>query len=419
MMVDIKDSRSGKSVDATESIALYLHIPFCRTKCPYCDFNTYAGIQSLLPSYLEALQTEVSLWGQGLEAPEVGSVFLGGGTPSLLEPGQMDRLLGAIRDAFRLREDAEVTAEVNPDDVTVARIQGFFSSGVNRVSMGVQSLDRGLLEVLGRRHDDKGAVRAFRAIREAGCSNINVDLMYGLPHQTLEQWDSTVQGVLDLGPDHISAYCLTLEEGTPLERRVRLGLLPEPDPDLAAEMYASAEERLSSDGYACYEISNWARPGRECRHNLVYWRNQPYLGVGPGAHSYLGGLRFRVVDSPAEYIARVRGWREAAQQSRLSLDAGNLERIPQVAEVETISQALEMAETAILTLRLREGLALSAFKDRFGQDFRQVFGDVVAETTELGLLEVMGREGEEAARLTTRGRLLGNQVFWRFLSHLS
>ena len=418
-MVDIIESRIGRAVGAAEGIALYLHIPFCRTKCPYCDFNTYAGIMPLLPAYLEALQTEVSLWGRGLGAPEVVSVFLGGGTPSLLQPSQMDRLLGAIREAFRLREDAEVTAEVNPDDVTVARMQGFLSSGINRVSMGVQSLDRDLLEVLGRRHDDRGAVQAFRALREAGCSDVNVDLMYGLPHQTLEQWESTLQGVLDLGPDHVSAYCLTLEEGTPMERRVRLGLLPEPDPDLAAEMYASAEERLGSAGYVCYEISNWARPGHECRHNLVYWRNQPYLGVGPGAHSYLGGHRFRVVDSPAEYIARVRSWREAAQHGPLSLDAGSLERIPQVAEVEAISQSLEMAETAMLTLRLREGLALSAFQDRFGQDFRQVFGDVVAETTELGLLEVVGSEGEESARLTTRGRLLGNQVFWRFLSNLS
>ena len=297
-----------RAVGTAESIGLYLHIPFCRTKCPYCDFNTYAGILPLLPSYLEALQTEVRLWGQRLGAPEVVSVFLGGGTPSLLQPGQMDRLLGVIREAFRLREDAEVSAEVNPDDVTVERIEGFLSSGVNRVSMGVQSLDRGLLEVLGRRHDDKGAIRAFRAIREAGCANVSVDLMYGLPYQTLEQWDSTLQGVLDLGPDHVSAYCLTLEEGTPMEHKARLGLLPEPDPDLAAEMYGRAEERLGSAGYDCYEISNWARPGRECRHNLVYWRNQPYLGVGPGAHSFLGGHRFRVVDSPAEYIARVGSW---------------------------------------------------------------------------------------------------------------
>ena len=418
-MVDIRDNMGSKAAGAAEGIALYVHIPFCRTKCPYCDFNTYAGIQSLLPSYLEALQTEVELWGRGLGAPEVVSIFLGGGTPSLLQPGQMERLLGAIRQAFRMREDTEVSAEVNPDDVTVERIRGFVAAGVNRVSMGVQSLDAGLLDVLGRRHDDRGAVRAFRALREAGCADVNVDLMYGLPYQTLEQWESTLERVLDLRPEHVSAYCLTLEEGTPMEHRVRLGLLPEPDPDLAAEMYASAEDRLGSAGYDCYEISNWARPGRECRHNLVYWRNQPYLGVGPGAHSYVGGHRFRVVDSPTEYIARVRSWRENAQSGALGIDAGSLERIPQVAEVEAISQSLEMAETAMLTLRLREGLALSAFRERFGRDFRQVFGDVVAETTELGLLEVVDSGGDETARLTTRGRLLGNQVFWRFLSNVS
>ena len=418
-MVDITIDQGGRTVGAAGSIALYLHIPFCRTKCPYCDFNTYAGLQSLIPGYLEALQSEVSLWGRGLGSPEVGSVFLGGGTPSLLQPGQMDRLLGAIRGAFRLREDAEVTAEVNPDDVTTDRIEGFLSSGINRVSMGVQSLDRGLLEVLGRRHDDQGAIRAFRAIREAGCMNVSVDLMYGLPYQTLEQWDSTLQGVVGLGPDHVSAYCLTLEEGTPMEHRVRLGMLPEPDPDLAAEMYDLLEERLDSAGFVCYEISNWARPGRECRHNLVYWRNHPYLGVGPGAHSSLGGHRFRVIDSPTEYVARIRSWEEAVGPPSLSLDAGSLERIPQVAEVETISRSLEMAETAMLTLRLREGLALSAFRTRFGQDFRQVFGDVVAETTELGLLEVVGSEEAEVARLTSQGRLLGNQVFWRFLRNLS
>ena len=415
--VDIKQSHPGSERARTlaDGIALYIHIPFCRTKCSYCDFNTYAGIGHLIPRYMESLEMEVGIWGEALGHPLVTTVFLGGGTPSLLSPEQLGGLLDTVRREFSLREDAEITTEVNPDDVAAERLAGFRSQGVNRLSMGVQSLNDPLLQLLGRRHSAEAAMRAYRRVREAGFTNVSLDLMYGLPHQGMEQWRDTLQAVVGMGPEHISAYCLTLEEGTPLERWVREGQQPEPDPDLAAEMYLHAESTLKSSGYEWYEISNWAQSGFESRHNLAYWHNIPYLGVGPGAHSYLGGYRFSIERDPAQYIDKVRCWSLDSASPALALDLVALQGIPQVEEVEAIDLALETAETAIMGLRLREGIDLKGFRQRFGRDLLEMYGEVVREVEGLGLLEVVGDGVGEQIRLTSRGRLLGNQVFWRFL----
>ncbi|MBM3946467.1 MAG: coproporphyrinogen III oxidase family protein, partial [SAR202 cluster bacterium] len=220
-----------------EGIALYFHIPFCQTKCSYCDFNTYAGLNDLIPAYVRALNAEVANWGRLLDRSRVATVFFGGGTPSLLSPRQMASVMDAVRRAFALAPHAEVTAEANPEDITVERLRGFMECGVNRLSMGSQTLDRGLLKLLSRRHTAERAVEALATAREVGFRNVNLDLMYGLLLQTMEQWQATVHRVLELRPEHLSAYCLTLEEGTPLHRWVRRGSLPEPDPDLAADMY--------------------------------------------------------------------------------------------------------------------------------------------------------------------------------------
>ena len=405
---------SSAARSMAQGIGLYVHIPFCQTKCPYCDFNTYAGIERLMPSYLEALATELRLWGSFLRRPPVNTVFLGGGTPSLLTPPQLASLLAAVEDAFRLRPGAEVTAEVNPDDVSVQRMSAFLSLGVNRVSMGVQSLDPGLLQVLGRRHSAGQAVASCRLLREAGFENVNLDLMYGLPFQDLSQWQSTLTGALALEPEHLSAYCLTLEGGTPMERQVRAGSLPDPDPDLAADMYEWAQDLLASRGYVGYEISNWARPGLESRHNLTYWRNLPYLGVGPGAHSYLGGCRFAHCTQPADYINRVAQWADRGAVPGEGEDAAAFGAIPTVAAVETIDRQTEMAETLMMGLRLEEGVSFAGFADRFGLGLLEVYPGVVDDITSLGLAEVTGDAAACRLRLTPRGRLLGNQVFYRF-----
>ena len=411
--------RSAATTGASETargldrgIALYIHIPFCQTKCPYCDFNTYAGMHRLIPGYLEALAREIRTWGDLLGGPALNTVFLGGGTPSLLEPRQLESLLDAVRASFSLSKDAEVSAEVNPDDATVERIAAFRGAGVNRVSMGVQSLDDGLLKLLGRRHSAADAVEAFLRLRRAGLADVNLDLMYGLPYQSVEQWDETVREVIDLGPDHVSAYCLTLEEGTPLATQVSRGRVPEPDADLAAEMYQRADRALSASGYPWYELSNWARPGHESQHNLTYWRSLPYLGVGPGAHSFLGGYRFANLNLPAEYVRRIAAWAPADEGLAGVLEA----KSGAVEEVEVVDQPLEMADTMIMGLRLRDGLSVEGFRDRFGRDVGEVYGRQIAELESLGLLEAAGGPDGRTLRITERARLLANEVFWRFLA---
>ena len=390
-------------------ISLYVHIPFCQTKCPYCDFNTYAGIETLIPDYTRALIAEICHWGALLGRPRVGTIFFGGGTPSYV-PGQaIDSILEAVRGAFQVMPGAETTMEANPGDLSGERLSSLPQRGINRLSIGVQSLDSSLLKLLGRRHSSQEAVEAFRSARRAGFANISLDLMYGIPHQTLEQWRDTLNEVLSMSPEHLSLYCLTLEEGTPMAQQVRLGEIPESDPDLAADMYLLAEELLEQAGYGHYEISNWARPSRESLHNLTYWRNQAYLGVGPGAHSYLGEWRFHNINSPREYIRRI-GTVSPPGSSLEAISHEAIGQVPTVESVETIEQRLEMAETMMLGLRLEEGVSLEGFANRFDRVLLSVYADQVRELTSFGLLE----QKDGVLCLTGQGRLLGNEVFLRF-----
>lgn len=405
---DVSDAARSLS----RGIALYVHIPFCETKCPYCDFNTYAGINHLLPSYLASLQREIHVWGEALDHPMVNTVFLGGGTPSMLSPAQMRGLLTAVRAVFPIAAGAEVTAEVNPDDASPERLTAFREAGVNRVSLGVQSLDDGELHMLGRRHGASEALAALKAIRAAGFDDFSADLMYGLPHQTMETWRRTVEGIIGAAPSHVSAYALTLEEGTPFGKQAADGALPEQDVDLAADMYWWADRALSRAGFHNYEISNWAQPGRESRHNVTYWRNAPYLGVGPGAHSFLGGYRFANVKSPVAYMTRVRAWEALPGGIEALLREGP----GPVADVDPIDRRTEMADSVILGLRLTEGVSEEDFLARFGMGLQDVYGEVIAQNVSLGLLRLDGSGATGVVRLTERGRLLANEAFVRFLS---
>ncbi len=389
----------------SEPSALYVHIPFCAVKCPYCDFNTYAGIETLIAPYLGALRAEIELWGRLLGGPGVSTVFFGGGTPSYLPVGSVDALLNTIKGAFNLVDGVEVTLEANPDDLTLEKLASFLDTGVNRLSIGVQSLDDGLLRLLGRRHSADEALMAYRAARQAGFGNVSIDLMYGLPGQTVEQWGETLAAALDVGPSHVSMYCLTLEGGTPMERDVAARRLAEPDGDLAADMYLLAEAEAADAGYRHYEISNWSLPGMESRHNLAYWRNAPFLGVGPGAHSYLHGRRFRNIRSPREYIRRMN-----VPNPPLRGSEGGMAGAPVVEGVEEVSGELEMAETMMMGLRLDTGIDAACFASRFGAAPADIYGEVIGGLADDGLLEVSGG----AIRLTPRGRLLGNEVFSRF-----
>ena len=392
-------------------MGLYVHVPFCLTRCPYCDFNTYQGIEHLLAPYLEAVTTEFGLWGRALQSPAVGTVFFGGGTPSYLPDGYVGRMLEAARAAFNVRGDAEITLEANPGDLNQAACRRLLSQGVNRLSMGIQGLDDGLLTLLGRRHNSEEAVKAFRAARDAGFTDISLDLMYGLPHQSLAQWQDTLQTAVSLGPTHLSLYSLTLEEGTPLHRRVEHGELPEPDSDLAADMYNRARVLLAGAGYHHYEISNWARPGNVARHNLAYWLNRPYLGVGPGAHSRLGRYRFWEENSPRTYIDRVKWWQAAQPGPFGSLTEAELRTVSPVAGQEYIDRETACAETMFLGLRLLDGMDLAEASAEAGADLEARYRPTIEDLVGMGLLERQNGR----LRLTERAYFIANQVFIRFL----
>jgi oxygen-independent coproporphyrinogen-3 oxidase len=393
-------------------ISLYVHVPFCATKCPYCDFNTYARIESLVPEYVAALSSELRAWGALLGRPRVATVFYGGGTPSYLPAGALSSIAGAVRDSFAVVTGAEVTAEANPDDCTPERLSAIRAAGVNRLSIGVQSLDDRLLAVLGRRHDSKQAFRSYRSAREAGFTNVSIDLMYGLPGQTTAQWEATVDLAAGLEADHVSMYALAVEPGTPFAADVKEGRLPEPDADLAADMYEHAMESMGALGFRHYEISNWARPGRESRHNLAYWRNDAYLGVGPGAHSHLAGLRFAVVKPPRDYVRRAGALgRQSHARASWPEAVATMRGVGLFESVEEVSPQLEMAESMMMGLRLDTGIDARAFASRFGTTLDAAYRPEIADLTRLGLL-VSDLDG---IRLTRRGRLLGNEVFERFV----
>ena len=394
---------------AASAISLYVHIPFCETKCPYCDFNTYAAIEPLMPAYVVALESEIALWGRLLDSPQVHTVFFGGGTPSYLAAGDIRRTMAVIKSAFCLTSDAEVTLEANPGDFSDDNLAAYLDCGINRLSIGIQSFDDGLLKTLGRRHTAADATQACCQAAAAGFDNISIDLMYGLPYQSIGQWKSTLTQALELTPPHISMYCLTLEGGTPMERWVDQGTMPTPDPDLAADMYLMAQDAMRGAGYRHYEISNWALNGKRSLHNLTYWRNEPYLGVGPGAHSYLGEYRFNTVKSPRDYIRRMKDACTDVGNSPLRDKIG---RVPVVDEIERIDTPLEMAETMMMGLRLDEGISVTAFAGRFGAPPSDFFADTLDELQGLDLL--CTESG--ALRLTHRGRMLGNEVFSRFFA---
>ena len=396
-----------KAVD--QAISLYIHVPFCQTKCPYCDFNTYSGIENLIPSYSRAIVQEIRLWGNTLGRPRVDTIFFGGGSPSYIPPEQIEHILQAIEEAFQVSSNAEITIEANPGDLLEERASGFSKLKVNRLSLGVQSLSDSLLYILGRRHSSKDAVDAYWAARQLGIANINIDLMYGLPWQTVDQWHDTLNETLILSPEHLSLYCLTLEQGTLMNYQVNTGLIAEPDPDLAADMYNLAEKLLEKNNYIHYEISNWSKLGHESHHNLTYWHNKPYLGIGPGAHSYMGTWRFHNIASPRDYINQITKL-TAEAQAATDISYDSISKIPTVASIENIPRKLEMSETMMLGLRLSEGVSQEVFTERFDDTLQSVYGDQIEELIALGLL----KEQDRTLSLTPNGKLLGNEVFLRF-----
>jgi oxygen-independent coproporphyrinogen-3 oxidase len=415
--------------------SLYFHIPFCTHRCAYCDFNTYAGQEEMIPAYVDALNREVSYVGkqtkQLSDQPTIRTIFFGGGTPSLLSPLQFDSIFKSICSSFTLTDDVEITIEANPGTVSYENLLALRKIGINRISFGVQSANMEELRMLERTHDFFTVIEAVTSARKAGFDNLNLDLIYALPEQTLQTWQTTVKRILDLHPEHISAYALTLEHGTPFGRWSSKGMLPIPDPDLAAEMYEWASETLEANGYVQYEISNWAKTNSEvrmqndefdsafpiqhslfqCRHNLQYWRGLPYLAFGAGAHGYANGYRYSNALRIKTYIERV-----------IQHSSFNIQHFPlSPATVNQHKQTTkdDMSEFMMTGLRLtQEGVSENEFQVRFGESLRDVYKNEIEELLKMGLLESKTSEfskNSEVLRLTQRGRLLGNQVFMRFV----
>ncbi len=423
--------------------SIYIHIPFCKHRCAYCDFNTYAGQEDSIPAYIDALIREIDFVANqrikesAIQLPDystsqlsnystIHTVFFGGGTPSLLSAPQFDSILRALRSAFTFTADAEISIEANPGTISPEKLIAIRAAGINRISFGVQSANTEELRMLERIHDFFTVIEAASTARKAGFDNLNLDLIYGLPEQTLASWQTTLQRIVDLHPEHISAYALTLEHGTPFGRWSSKGLLPLPDPDLAAEMYEYAEEFLESKGYVHYEISNWAKNverstlnvqrSYECRHNLQYWHSLPYLAFGAGAHGYANGYRYSNALRIKTYIERLS-----------PPSASGLLPFPlSPATVNQHKQTLkdDMSEYMLNNLRLTNvGAAESDFRLRFGSRLLDVYPKEIEELVKNGLLEYAktseapknGETSEVCLRLTKRGRLLGNQVFMQFL----
>ena len=402
-------NREPKPGTMSAPLSLYLHIPFCRHRCAYCDFNTYTSLSDLQTPYATALAREVAQVAQAAAQarPAAHTIFFGGGTPSLMAAPDLARIMDSVRRHFRLADDAEITMEANPGTVNGPYLQAVRALGVNRISFGMQSAVGSELALLEREHDLQAVVDAVQLSRAAGFDNLSLDLIYGLPDQSLRSWQTSLEAALSLQTEHLSLYCLTIEPGTPMQRWLRQGRIPAPDPDLAADQYALACSMLAERGWQHYEISNWARPGRAGRHNLTYWRNDAYLGLGAGAHGHAGGYRYEVVKQPRVYLRRLHEEtslpEEAAPHFPLSVA---------VAQAHAVSTQEAMADTMITRLRLlQEGVDLAAFETQFGCSVYQAFDGAAQQLVDWGLLYV----SEGRLLLTERGWFLSNQVFYRFV----
>ncbi|MFB3903100.1 MAG: radical SAM family heme chaperone HemW [Acidobacteriota bacterium] len=376
---------------SSESFGIYVHIPFCVRKCPYCDFVSAAGGSAERASYLNALEKEIrsSQW-KGCSAR---TIYFGGGTPSELGPPDLRRIMEALREAFKVSPEPECSIECNPGTLSRRKLAAMRSLGFNRLSLGVQSFSDRFLRALGRIHTSGEALEAWRLIRSESFGNVNLDLIFGIPGQTLENWREDLRQALELRPEHLSLYDLTIEPETEFGRLKRQGRLPEVDEELAASMYETAADLTAAAGYGHYEISNFALPGRECRHNLVYWRNQEYLGFGVSAASYAAGVRSVNVKATAEYV-------RAVHQGKAT--TGYKERLePRAA----------LGEEIMLRLRLAEGLAASDLAAKYNLDPEILYAETMKHFISEGLLT----RQNGSIRLTARGRLLANEVCRRFL----
>ncbi len=387
-------------------LSIYIHIPFCAVRCGYCAFNTYTDLAHLMPEYIDALCSELASAAQKVRDKRVHTVYFGGGTPSLLSPPQVEQIFGQVSRLFHINDDAEISLEANPDDLNEAYLRDLRNIGFNRLSIGMQSANPAILRMFDRQHDLAAVDAAVSSARLAAFDNINLDVIFGSPGESLADWKETVTAVLRLSPEHISMYGLELKGGTRLRLKVDAGELPRPDDDVFADMYEFASASLAPAGYDQYEISNWCRPGKECRHNLQYWRNLDYIGVGAGAHGFAEGRRYSTIAAPERYIAALSNGGDGRDAASLT---------PAVAKSTRVTEADDLYETIMMGLRLtQEGIDRARFKQRFGRDLVEMFPDATHKLCAAGLLDVTAGH----VRLSESGRLLSNFVIRQFVSRI-
>lgn len=375
---------------------LYIHIPFCQQKCFYCDFLSLPSNHDQTGEYLKALLKEMDYYSQSMDAGQVfDTVFIGGGTPSLLKIEELEEIFQALFKKFKINPVAEITIECNPESLTFEKIVRLEDLGVNRFSLGVQSFDQGLLEKMGRTHNRERAVEAIEDFKRAKVENFSLDFIYGLPQQSLEQWQESLRLALKFKPNHLSLYNLMVSEGTVFAELAKQGRLELPSEEEQVQMLEMAVALLAAENYSHYEIANFAQPGFESKHNLIYWRNQQYLGLGVGAFSYWQGERRGNTLDLGEYI---KTWTEDFQ--------------PVFSEIEKITPQQEETETIIMALRLQEGISYEKMKERFQIDFLAKYEKAIDWAISSGLAEEV--EGQ-VFRLTEKGIPVSNQVMIRFL----
>lgn len=373
---------------------LYIHIPFCHQICNYCDFNKVFFKDQPVDAYIDSLGQELALWKQqgALDKP-LETIFLGGGTPTSLSPEQLEKLLGYIHQYVPMADNLEWTSEANPDELTEEKMRVLFNGGVNRLSMGVQSFDEDLLKRLGRTHSNGDVKKAVEAARRVGFTNISFDLMYGLPGQTMEQWEDTMKQAFEFDLPHFSAYSLIIEPKTVFYNLMTKGKLNTVTEDLEADMYDRLMQEMEARGLLQYEISNFGRPGFQSRHNLLYWDNEEYIGAGAGAHGYVQGLRYSNAGPLKKYMEPLaRGERPLLSTHEVPIHE-------------------KMEEEMFLGLRKTEGVSIPHFYEKFGRAMEEVYGAILEKELATGNLA----KEQDRIKLTRKGRFVGNEVFEQFL----
>ena len=372
---------------------LYIHVPFCSSKCNYCDFNSYTGKLELAGEYFACMKKEIELYHDEMQYNLIDTIFIGGGTPSSVDHGFIGGIMDACRSAYKISDTCEITIESNPGTLEEEKLAAYKSYGINRLSMGLQAYQDNLLKYLGRMHSARDFISSVGQAKKAGFDNINADVIFGIPGQTMEDWKETLKVLVEAGITHISAYSLKIEEGTKFGDMLESGRLIQVEDDLDREMYHYAIEFLEKNGFYQYELSNFAKKGYECRHNLTYWKCIDYLGLGAGAHSYLQDIRFSNEYSPEAYIA-------ALQKGEKPVD-----------ERYQVDFCEKMSEYMFLGLRLTKGINKAEFLEEFNQDIFIKYADSIEKLKRKRLVETDG----ESLKLTSLGLDLANQVFVEFV----